>query len=62
MPPTTNVVSLFTTPCCSILCERRDEQVRDIFHQLFKPVVAHFRFLDEETSWTENLEILGRYR
>ena len=51
---------LFDTLLLDIM-QRRGEQVRDIFHQLFErnPVQRIFRFLDEETSWTENLQIMN---
>lgn len=51
---------LFDTLLLDIM-QRRGELVRDIFHQLFErnPVQRIFRFLDEETSWTENLQIMN---
>ena len=51
---------LFDTLLLDIM-QRRGELVRDIFRQLFErnPVQRIFRFLDEETSWTENLQIMN---
>ncbi|GAA3958926.1 FAD-dependent oxidoreductase [Hymenobacter antarcticus] len=51
---------LFDTLLLDIM-QRRGELVRDIFHQLFErnPVQRIFRFLDEETSWAENLKIMN---
>ncbi len=51
---------LFDTLLLDIM-QRRGEQVRDIFQQLFErnPVQRIFRFLDEETTWTENLQIMN---
>ena len=50
---------LFDTLLLDIM-QRRGETVRDIFRQLFSrnPVQRIFRFLDEETSWAENLQIM----
>ena len=50
---------LFDTLLLDIM-QRRGETVRDIFQQLFSrnPVQRIFRFLDEETSWVENLQIM----
>ena len=46
------------------IMQRRGETVRDIFRQLFErnPVQRIFRFLDEETTWTENLQIMNSVR
>ena len=51
---------LFDTLLLDIM-QRQGEQVRDIFHQLFErnPVQRIFRFLDEETSWVENLKVMN---
>ena len=51
---------LFDTLLLDIM-QRRGELVRDIFRQLFErnPVQRIFRFLDEETSWVENLKIMN---
>ena len=51
---------LFDTLLLDIM-RRRGESTRDIFRQLFErnPVERIFRFLDEETSWTENLQIMN---
>ena len=54
---------LFDTLLLDIM-QRQGETVRDIFQQLFSrnPVQRIFRFLDEETSWTENLQIMNSVR
>ena len=54
---------LFDTLLLDIM-QRRGETVRDIFRQLFQrnPVQRIFRFLDEETSWAENLQIMNSVR
>jgi lycopene beta-cyclase len=41
--------------------QRRGESTRDIFQQLFahNPVARIFRFLDEKTSWVDNLRIMN---
>ena len=51
---------LFDTLLLDIM-QRRGETVRDIFRQLFErnPVRRIFRFLDEETSWRENLQVMN---
>jgi lycopene beta-cyclase len=43
------------------IMQRRGETTRDIFQQLFdrNPVGRIFRFLDEKTSWAENLRVLN---
>jgi len=43
------------------IMQRRGEQTRDIFTQLFQrnPVERIFRFLDEKTTWTDNLRIMN---
>ena len=43
------------------IMQRRGEQTRDIFTQLFQrnPVERIFRFLDEKTSWVDNLRIMN---
>lgn len=50
---------LFDTLLLDIM-QRQGESVRDIFRELFdhNPIQRIFRFLDEETSWVENLQIL----
>ena len=50
---------LFDTLLLDIM-QRQGERVRDIFRQLFErnPVQRIFRFLDEETTWAENLKIM----
>ncbi|GAA3998576.1 lycopene cyclase family protein [Hymenobacter fastidiosus] len=42
------------------IMQRRGETVRDIFGQLFahNPISRIFRFLDERTSWAENLQVM----
>jgi lycopene beta-cyclase len=51
---------LFDTLLLDIM-QRRGEQTRDIFTQLFQrnPVERIFRFLDEKTSWADNLRIMN---
>ena len=51
---------LFDTLLLDIM-QRQGDTVRDIFRQLFErnPVQRIFRFLDEETSWAENLQIMN---
>ena len=51
---------LFDTLLLDIM-QRRGESVRDIFRQLFErnPVQRIFRFLDEQTSWAENLQVMN---
>ncbi|MBJ6143904.1 lycopene cyclase family protein [Hymenobacter sp. BT559] len=51
---------LFDTLLLDIM-QRRGEQTRDIFTQLFQrnPVERIFQFLDEKTSWTDNLRIMN---
>ena len=51
---------LFDTLLLDIM-QRQGESTRDIFQQLFErnPVQRIFRFLDEETSWTDNLLIMN---
>lgn len=51
---------LFDTLLLDIM-QRRGETVRDIFRQLFQrnPVARIFRFLDEQTSWVENLQVMN---
>ena len=43
------------------IMQRRGETTRDIFRQLFErnPVERLFRFLDEKTSWADNLRVLN---
>jgi len=43
------------------IMQRRGETTRDIFRQLFdrNPVGRIFRFLDEKTSWADNLRVLN---
>ncbi len=50
---------LFDTLLLDIM-QRRGETVRDIFQRLFErnPVQRILRFLDEETTWRENLQIM----
>ena len=50
---------LFDTLLLDIM-QRRGESVRDIFARLFErnPVQRILRFLDEETTWRENLQIM----
>ncbi len=54
---------LFDTLLLDIM-QRQGETVRDIFRQLFErnPVQRILRFLDEETTWTENLQIMNSVR
>jgi lycopene beta-cyclase len=51
---------LFDTLLLDIM-QRRGEHTRDIFTQLFQrnPVERIFRFLDEKTSWADNLRIMN---
>ena len=51
---------LFDTLLLDIM-QRRGETTRDIFRQLFarNPIDRIFRFLDEETSWPENLRVMN---
>ena len=51
---------LFDTLLLDIM-QRRGERTRDIFRQLFErnPVERIFRFLDEQTSWTDNLRVMN---
>jgi lycopene beta-cyclase len=51
---------LFDTLLLDIM-QRRGETTRDIFAQLFanNPVERIFRFLDERTSWLDNLRIMN---
>ena len=51
---------LFDTLLLDIM-QRRGESTRDIFRQLFErnPVERIFRFLDEQTSWADNLRIMN---
>ena len=51
---------LFDTLLLDIM-QRRGETTRDIFRQLFErnPVERIFRFLDEQTSWTDNLRVMN---
>ncbi len=51
---------LFDTLLLDIM-QRRGETTRDIFRQLFErnPIERIFRFLDEETSWTDNLRVMN---
>jgi lycopene beta-cyclase len=51
---------LFDTLLLDIM-QRRGEMTRDIFTQLFQrnPVERIFRFLDEKTSWLDNLRIMN---
>ncbi|GAB3860439.1 lycopene cyclase family protein [Hymenobacter terrigena] len=51
---------LFDTLLLDIM-QRRGETVRDIFQQLFErnPVERIFRFLDEQTSWADNLRVMN---
>ena len=43
------------------IMQRRGESTRDIFRQLFEgnPVERIFRFLDETTSWADNLRVMN---
>ncbi len=51
---------LFDTLMLDIM-QRRGESTRDIFRQLFErnPVARIFRFLDEQTSWADNLRVMN---
>ena len=51
---------LFDTLLLDIM-KRRGETTRDIFRQLFErnPVERIFRFLDEQTSWADNLRVMN---
>jgi lycopene beta-cyclase len=51
---------LFDTLLLDIM-QRQGERTRDIFTQLFQrnPVERIFRFLDEQTSWVDNLRIMN---
>ncbi len=51
---------LFDTLLLDIM-QRRGETTRDIFRQLFErnPVGRIFRFLDETTSWADNLRVMN---
>ena len=51
---------LFDTLLLDIM-RRRGESTRDIFRQLFErnPVERIFRFLDEQTSWADNLRVMN---
>lgn len=51
---------LFDTLLLDIM-RRRGESTRDIFRQLFErnPVERIFRFLDEQTSWADNLRVMS---
>jgi lycopene beta-cyclase len=51
---------LFDTLLLDIM-QRRGETTRDLFRQLFErnPVGRIFRFLDEKTSWADNLRIMN---
>ena len=51
---------LFDTLLLDIM-RRRGETTRDIFRQLFErnPVERIFRFLDEQTSWADNLRVMN---
>ena len=51
---------LFDTLLLDIM-KRRGESTRDIFGQLFErnPVARIFRFLDEQTSWADNLRVMN---
>lgn len=51
---------LFDTLLLDIM-QRRGETTRDIFQQLFErnPVGRIFRFLDEKTSWADNLRVMN---
>ena len=51
---------LFDTLLLDIM-QRHGESTRDIFQQLFKrnPVERIFRFLDETTSWADNLRVMN---
>jgi lycopene beta-cyclase len=51
---------LFDTLLLDIM-QRQGERTRDIFTQLFQrnPVERIFQFLDEKTSWADNLRIMN---
>ncbi|WP_151086581.1 lycopene cyclase family protein [Hymenobacter baengnokdamensis] len=51
---------LFDTLLLDIM-QRQGETTRDLFRQLFErnPVERIFRFLDEQTSWADNLRIMN---
>jgi len=51
---------LFDTLLLDIM-QRRGETTRDVFRQLFarNPVARIFRFLDETTSWADNLRVMN---
>ena len=51
---------LFDTLLLDIM-QRHGESTRDIFRQLFErnPVERIFRFLDEQTSWADNLRVMN---
>ncbi|WP_223652728.1 lycopene cyclase family protein [Hymenobacter psoromatis] len=51
---------LFDTLLLDIM-QRRGETTRDIFQQLFErnPVARILRFLDEKTSWADNLRVMN---
>jgi lycopene beta-cyclase len=51
---------LFDTLLLDIM-QRRGETTRDLFRQLFErnPLARIFRFLDERTSWADNLRIMN---
>ncbi len=51
---------LFDTLLLDIM-QRHGESTRDIFRQLFErnPVARIFRFLDEQTSWADNLRVMN---
>ncbi|WP_201977974.1 lycopene cyclase family protein [Hymenobacter rubidus] len=51
---------LFDTLLLDIM-QRQGESTRDIFRQLFErnPVERIFRFLDEQTSWADNLRVMN---
>ena len=51
---------LFDTLLLDIM-RRQGETTRDIFRQLFErnPIARIFRFLDEQTSWAENLRVMN---
>jgi lycopene beta-cyclase len=51
---------LFDTLLLDIM-QRRGETTRDIFQQLFErnPVGRIFRFLDEKTTWADNLRVMN---
>jgi lycopene beta-cyclase len=51
---------LFDTLLLDIM-QRKGESVRDIFQELFErnPVERIFRFLDEQTSWADNLRVMN---